>query len=85
MAQTFVGMARTWLAVAVIIFKATGGFGMGSGFVSSCLILPSRVVSASSGWTQIFEVCGLDLVQTHLFTTDLSLGMDSGASGSLAG
>ena len=56
-----------WLAVAVIIFRATGGFGTGSGFVPSCPIPPGRVVSASSGWTQIFEVHGLGLVQTHLF------------------
>ena len=27
---------------------------------------PGHVISASSGWTQIFEVCGLGLVQTHL-------------------
>ena len=56
-----------WLAMAVIIFRATGGFGTGLGFVPSCLILPSRVVPASSGWTQIFKVCRLGLVQTHLF------------------
>ena len=67
MAQTFVGMARTWLAMAVIIFRVTGGFGMGSGFVPSHPILPGHVVSASSGWTQIFEVHGLGLVQMHLF------------------
>ena len=60
-------MARTWLAVAVIIFRVTGGFGTGSGFVLSCPIPPSHVVSASSGWTHIFEVRGLGLVQTHLF------------------
>ena len=39
---------------------------MGSGFVPRCLIPPGSVVSASSGWTQIFEVRGLGLVQTHL-------------------
>ena len=66
MARTFVGMARTWLAVAVIIFRATGGFSTGLGFVPSCPIPPCRVISASSGWTQIFEVCRLGLVQTHL-------------------
>ena len=66
MAQTSVGMARTWLAVAVIIFRANRGFGTRSGFVPQCPILPSRVVSASSGWTQIFEVRGLGLVQMHL-------------------
>ena len=66
MAQTSVGMARTWLTVVVIIFRANGGFGTGSGFVPWCPIPPSCVVTASSGWTQIFEVCGLGLVQTHL-------------------
>ena len=66
-AQPLIGMARTWLAVAVIIFRATEGFGTGSGFVPSCPIPPIRVVSPSSGWTQIFEVRGLGLVQTHLF------------------
>ena len=55
-----------WLAVAVII-RVTRGSSMGSGFVPSHPIPPGRVVSASSGWTQIFEVCGLGLVQTHLF------------------
>ena len=67
MARTFVGMARMWLAVVVIIFRVTGGFGTGSGFVPSRLIPPGRVVSASSSWTQIFEVRGFGLVQMHLF------------------
>ena len=67
MAGTFVRMARTWLAVVVIIFRATGGFSMGSGFVPSRPIPPGHVISASSGWTQIFEVLGLGLVQMHLF------------------
>ena len=40
---------------------------MGSGFVPSHPILPGRVISASSGWTQFFEVRGLGLVQMHLF------------------
>ena len=60
-------MARTWLAVVVIIFKMNRGFSTRSGFVPRCLIPPSHVVSASSGWTQIFEVRGLGLVRTHLF------------------
>ena len=60
-------MARTWLAVAVIIFKANGGFGTGSGFVPWCPIPPGLVISASSGWTQIFEIHGLGLVRMHLF------------------
>ena len=51
----------------VIIFRVTGGFGMGSGFVPSHPIPPGCVVSASSSWTQIFEVHGLGLVQMHLF------------------
>ena len=67
MARTFVGMARTWLAVVVIIFRVAGGFGTGSGFVLSHPIPPGRVVSTSSGWTHIFEVCGLGLVQMHFF------------------
>ena len=40
---------------------------MGLGFVPSCPILPGHVISASSGWTQIFKVRGLGLVQMHLF------------------
>ena len=60
-------MARTWLAVAVIIFRVTRGFGTGLGFVPSCPISASHVVSASSSWTHIFEVRGLGLVQTYLF------------------
>ena len=40
---------------------------MGSGFVPSCPIPPSCVISASSGWTQFFEVRGFGLDQTHLF------------------
>ena len=51
----------------MIICRVTGGFGTELGFVPSCPILPGHVVSASSGWTQIFEVRGLGLVQTHLF------------------
>ena len=74
MARTSVGMARTWLAVTVIIFRATGGFGTGSGFVLSRPIPPGRVISASSGWTQILEVCRLGLVQTHLFHYRLDFG-----------
>ena len=66
-AGPLIGMARTWLAVVVIIFRVTGGFGTGSGFVPSCLIPPGHVVSASSGWTQIFKVRGFGLVQMHLF------------------
>ena len=60
-------MARTWLAMAVIIFRVAGGFGTRSGFVPSRPIPPGRVVSASRGWTQILEVRGPGLVQMHLF------------------
>ena len=74
-----------WLTVAVIIFRANGGFGTGSGFALRCPIPPGRVVSASSGWTQIFKVRGLALSKRTFLTTDLSLDVDSGASGSLAG
>ena len=56
-----------WLTVAVIILRVTRGFSTGSAFVPLCPIPPGRVVSASSGWTQIFEVRGFGLVQTHPF------------------
>ena len=59
--------------MAVIIFRATRGFGTGLGFVPSSPIPPGCVVSASSGWTQIFEVRGLGLVQTHFFHYRLEL------------